>query len=146
MYSVGLRFTFKLHVEVHVGLYLHLCIWLSFPFYEELKIVIQLFLYLLFMLLVVGQLTRQVYESMRREASCLRIQRVLRMYIARKAYRDICASALAIQIGMRGMAARNELRFRRQTQAAIIIQVNHFFGLGQIVELVLRTSGLSSLL
>ncbi|KAJ0054257.1 hypothetical protein Pint_01627 [Pistacia integerrima] len=69
-----------------------------------------------------GQLAREVYESMRREASSLRIQRDFRMYIARKAYKDLFSSASCIQTGMRGMAARNELRFRRQTQAAIIIQ------------------------
>ncbi|KAJ0110865.1 hypothetical protein Patl1_01663 [Pistacia atlantica] len=69
-----------------------------------------------------GQLAREVYESVRREASSLRIQRDFRMYIARKAYKDLCSSASCIQTGMRGMAARNELRFRRQTQAAIIIQ------------------------
>ncbi|KAL5796425.1 hypothetical protein ACOSQ2_001245 [Xanthoceras sorbifolium] len=69
-----------------------------------------------------GQLTRQVYENMRREASSLRIQSNLRMFLARKAYKDLCSSAVCIQTGMRGMAARNELRFRRQTRAAIIIQ------------------------
>lgn len=60
---------------------------------------------------------------MRREASSLRIQRELRMHFARKAYKEICFSAVSIQTGLRGMAARNELRFRRQTKAAIIIQV-----------------------
>ncbi|KAH7517473.1 hypothetical protein FEM48_Zijuj09G0068600 [Ziziphus jujuba var. spinosa] len=69
-----------------------------------------------------GQLARQVYEGMRREASSLMIQRDWRMYTARKAYREIHCSAVSIQTGMRGMAARNELRFRRQTRAAIIIQ------------------------
>ncbi|KAL3531162.1 hypothetical protein ACH5RR_010484 [Cinchona calisaya] len=69
-----------------------------------------------------GELARQVYESMRRETSCLRIQRFLRMHLARKAYRELCSSAVSIQSGMRGMAARNELRFRKQTRAAIIIQ------------------------
>ncbi|KAG8370850.1 hypothetical protein BUALT_Bualt13G0026200 [Buddleja alternifolia] len=69
-----------------------------------------------------GELTRHVYESMRREASCLRIQRVLRMYLARKAYKELCSSALSIQTGMRGLTARNELRFRKQTRAAVLIQ------------------------
>lgn len=69
-----------------------------------------------------GQLTRQVYESMRREASSIRIQRNLRMYLARKAYKELHFSAVSIQTGLRGMAARNELRFRRQTKAAIFIQ------------------------
>ncbi|KAK4408185.1 Myosin-6 [Sesamum angolense] len=69
-----------------------------------------------------GELTRHVYESMRREASCLRIQKDLQMYLARKAYKELCSSAISLQTGMRGMAARSELRFRRQTRAAIVIQ------------------------
>ncbi|XP_062149506.1 myosin-6-like [Alnus glutinosa] len=69
-----------------------------------------------------GQLTRQIYEGMRREASSLMIQRDLRMFLARKAYKDLDSSAVSIQTGMRGMAACIELRFRRQTRAAIILQ------------------------
>ncbi|GFZ13480.1 myosin family protein with Dil domain-containing protein [Actinidia rufa] len=69
-----------------------------------------------------GELARQVYESKRREASCLRIQTVFRMHLDRKAYKELCSSAVSIQAGMRGMAARDELRFRRQTRAAIIVQ------------------------
>lgn len=46
------------------------------------------------------------------------------MHLARKAYKELCSSAVSIQTGMRGMAARNELRFRRETRAAIVIQVN----------------------
>ncbi|GER46091.1 myosin 2 [Striga asiatica] len=69
-----------------------------------------------------GELTRHVYESMRREAACLRIQTELRVYLSRKAYKELCSSAVSIQTGMRGMAARDELRFRRQTRAAIVIQ------------------------
>lgn len=70
-----------------------------------------------------GQLARYIYENMRREAACLRIQRDLRMYLARKAYTELCCSTIVIQSGMRGMAARDDLRFRRQTRAAIMIQV-----------------------
>ncbi|MBA0802680.1 hypothetical protein Gohar_012957, partial [Gossypium harknessii] len=69
-----------------------------------------------------GQLARKVFEGMRREAASLRIQRDLRMHLARKAYKELFSSAVSIQTGMRGMAARNEVRFRRQTRAAIIIQ------------------------
>nr|XP_043608982.1 myosin-6 [Erigeron canadensis] len=69
-----------------------------------------------------GQLTRQVYEKMRREASSIRIQRNLRMHLARKSYNELHNSAVSIQTGLRGMAARNDLRFRRQTKAAILIQ------------------------
>lgn len=74
-----------------------------------------------------GELTRHIYESMRREASCLRIQTDLRMYLARKMYKELCSSAVSVQTGMRGMSARNELRFRRQTKAAIMIQVFFIF-------------------
>lgn len=77
--------------------------------------------------LVLGQLARATYESMRREASCLKIQKNLRMHLARKAYTELCSSAISIQAGMRGMAARNELRLRRQIKAAIVIQVTLYF-------------------
>lgn len=72
---------------------------------------------------MLGQLARATYEGMRHEASCLKIQKNLRMHLARKAYRDLCLSTISIQMGMRGMAARNELRLRRQIKAAVIIQV-----------------------
>ncbi|KAL0419690.1 UNVERIFIED_CONTAM: Myosin-8 [Sesamum radiatum] len=74
------------------------------------------------LLLQIGELTRHIYEGMRREASSIRIQRDLRMYLARKAYQELCSSAVSIQTGMRVMAARNELHFRQQTKAAIVIQ------------------------
>lgn len=105
--------------------YFHVSAFLN-KLYKELRIVYRFFSQCL-SVPIVGQLARQVYETMRREASCLRIQRDLRMYFARKAYKDMCTSAVSIQTGMRGMAARNELRFRRQTRAAIIIQVSLSF-------------------
>lgn len=80
-----------------------------------------------FCLLILGQLARKVYEGMRREAASLRIQRDLRMHLARKAYKELCSSAVSIQTGIRGMAVRNELRFRRQTRVAMIIQVGQGF-------------------
>ena len=76
-----------------------------------------------FNLLSTGQHGRLVYEGMRREAASLRIQTALRMHLAQKAYQESCCAAVSIQTGMRGMAARSEIRFRRQTKAAIIIQV-----------------------
>ena len=77
------------------------------------------------MFLTPGELTRHVYESMRREVASLRIQKYLRMHLASKAFRgEICSSALCIQTGMRAMAARNELRRRWETRAAIVIQVS----------------------
>ena len=45
------------------------------------------------------------------------------MHIAMRAYRELYTSAVSIQTGMRGMVACCELRFRRQTRAATIIQV-----------------------
>lgn len=107
---------------------------LSSQLYPESGIVHK-FLSLFPYVLIAGQLARTVYESMRREASCLRIQRDLRMYLAKKAYKDMCFSAVCIQTGMRGMAARNELRFRRQTRASILIQVTLFFNLNAWVIL-----------
>lgn len=71
-----------------------------------------------------GYLARNVYEAMRREAAALKIQRDLRMFVARKAYTELFSAAVSIQAGMRGMVARNKLCFRRQTKAAIIIQVH----------------------
>lgn len=74
-----------------------------------------------------GKVACHQYESMRREAACLKIQRHSRMYVARNAYKNLYSSAVCIQTGIRGMAARNELRFRIQTRAAIMIQVNISF-------------------
>lgn len=76
--------------------------------------------------MIVGELTRRVYEGRRKESASLRIQRDWRMHVARAAYKKLHFSAISIQTGMRGMAARNELRFRRQTKAAIVIQVRIF--------------------
>ncbi|XP_028093145.1 cation/H(+) antiporter 15-like [Camellia sinensis] len=65
-------------------------------------------------LAALGQLAREVYENIRREASCLIIQRDFCMHLARKAYKELCSSAISIQADMRGMVARDEHRFRRQ--------------------------------
>lgn len=78
----------------------------------------------LFFLFSSGQLARKLYNNMRREAACLRIQKDLRMYIARNSYRRVRSSAVTIQSGLRGMAARNELHSKRQTRAAVVIQVD----------------------
>lgn len=60
---------------------------------------------------------------MRREAACLTVQKDVRMFLARKTYYNLYLAALSVQTGMRGMAARIELQYRKQTQAAIFIQV-----------------------
>ena len=59
---------------------------------------------------------------MRKEVACRTIQKDLRTYLARKAYNRLCSSAISIQTGMRVMGACNELHFRKQTKATIIIQ------------------------
>ncbi|XP_074590119.1 myosin-6-like isoform X1 [Curcuma longa] len=69
-----------------------------------------------------GQLARQIYESMRRQAAAIRIQTFFRMHLGRIVYRELLSSAITIQAGLRGMSARKEFHFRRQTKAAIIIQ------------------------
>ncbi|KAJ8530690.1 hypothetical protein K7X08_023571 [Anisodus acutangulus] len=69
-----------------------------------------------------GQLERALYECMRREAACLKIQKDARKYIARKSYVLLCVSAVSIQAGLLGMAARNELKFRKRKKAATFIQ------------------------
>jgi len=71
----------------------------------------------------VGQLARHQYECMRREAASLKIQKDFLMHISRKAYKNIYDSAIYIQIGLRGMVARNDLRFRKRSHAAAVIQV-----------------------
>jgi myosin-5 len=83
----------------------------------------QLFSDMAFVLIFEGELARSVYRSLRREAASLKIQTSYRMHNARKAYTALSASALIIQSSLRGMAARKEIHFRRQTRAAIIIQV-----------------------
>jgi myosin-5 len=70
-----------------------------------------------------GQIARHYYEDLRREAASLTIQTCYRMHLARKNYRNICSASTTIQSGLRGMAARKELQFRQQTNAAVIIQV-----------------------
>jgi len=45
------------------------------------------------------------------------------MHTARKAYKELFTSAVTIQSALRGMCALKELHFRRQTRAAIIVQV-----------------------
>lgn len=73
--------------------------------------------------LVAGQVARYQYGKMRREAASLRIQKNCRMYLARNSYQKLCSSAVSIQTSMRGMAARNELKSKKQAGAALVVQV-----------------------
>lgn len=61
---------------------------------------------------------------MRKDASAKKIQKNVRRYEARKAYKRVQASGLTLQTALRAIAARKEFRFRKQTKAAVIIQVN----------------------
>ncbi|KAG2320267.1 hypothetical protein Bca52824_013480 [Brassica carinata] len=71
-----------------------------------------------------GQVARVLFEKMRIEVACLRIQNQARTYICQKAYKSLCSSACSVQTGMRAKAARVELQFRKKRRAAIIIQAS----------------------
>lgn len=60
---------------------------------------------------------------MKKEAAAVKIQKHLRKYEARSAYKKLHVSALVLQTGLRAMDARKQFRFRKRTKAAIIIQV-----------------------
>lgn len=68
-------------------------------------------------------MARKLYEQLRREAAALRIEKNFKGYIARKSYFNQRSSAIILQTGLRAMKARDEFRFRKQTKAAIHIQV-----------------------
>lgn len=74
-------------------------------------------------LLQTGQLARKLYEKKRQEAASIRIQKRLRAHKARISYTKLQAAAVAIQTGLRTMAAQNDHQNRRRTKAAKIIQV-----------------------
>jgi hypothetical protein len=71
----------------------------------------------------VGRLACKVYERIKREAAARKIQKHIRRYAARTAYKKLHISALLLQTGLRAMVARKEFRFRKRTKAATIIQV-----------------------
>lgn len=71
----------------------------------------------------VGILACKLYEKIRREAAAKKIQKNIRRYEARKAYKKLHVSALILQTALRAIAARKEFRLRKQTKASIIIQV-----------------------
>ncbi|KAB2009381.1 hypothetical protein ES319_D10G162700v1 [Gossypium barbadense] len=71
-----------------------------------------------------GQMTRHLYEGMRREAASLKIQKYARRFLKRKAYNNLRFSAISIQASLRALSARNELRSRKRTVAATVIQTH----------------------
>jgi len=80
-------------------------------------------MHLISFLSIAGKLACKLYENMRREAAAIKIQKNLCRYITRKSYKTLQLSAVILQTGFRAMSAHNEFRFRKQTKAAIAIQV-----------------------
>lgn len=70
-----------------------------------------------------GRMARKQYEDLRKEAAAVCIQKHVRRWLAQKSYAKTRKAAIFVQAGVRGMIARKEFRRRRQTKAAIIIQV-----------------------
>lgn len=65
----------------------------------------------------------KLYEQLRREAAALRIQKNFRSHVSRTSYVAVQKAAVTLQAGLRAMKARDEFRYRRQSKAAIAIQV-----------------------
>ncbi|KAG5533006.1 hypothetical protein RHGRI_027295 [Rhododendron griersonianum] len=74
-----------------------------------------------------GRIACKIYKGMRREAAALKIQKNVHRYQARKAYQRLQVSVLVLQTGLRAMDARKKFRFRKQTKAAMIVQVVWIF-------------------
>lgn len=68
-------------------------------------------------------MARKSFYHMKRDAAAVRIQTYMRGKLARKKYTDIKISVIILQTGFRAMAARDKLRYRRQTSASTCIQV-----------------------
>ncbi|KAL2934752.1 Myosin-11 [Bienertia sinuspersici] len=68
------------------------------------------------------KLACKLFDSMRRDAASIKIQKNLRRQLCRKNYTQVQFSALTLQKGSRVLASRNEFRFRKQTKAAKSIQ------------------------
>lgn len=60
---------------------------------------------------------------MRREAAAVKIQKNVRRHKARESYLLLQAATVTLQTGLRAMSARKEFRFRKETKAAVHIQV-----------------------
>ncbi|XP_045809003.1 myosin-9-like isoform X3 [Trifolium pratense] len=69
-----------------------------------------------------GRLAFKQYVKLIKEVSAVKIQKNIRRYEARKAYKELHMSVLTLQTALRAIAARKEFRFEKQTKASIIIQ------------------------
>ena len=71
-------------------------------------------------------MARKLYGCMRWEAAAVKIQKNMRRHKARESYLQLQAAAITLQTGLRAMSARKEFRFRKETKAAVHIQVRYF--------------------
>ncbi|CAK7327357.1 unnamed protein product [Dovyalis caffra] len=83
-------------------------------------------------------------EVLGRSASIIQRKKYSRMYLASKAYNNLCFSAVSIQSGMRGMDARNQLWFRKQMRASIVIQSQFRKHSAQLHYLRLRRAAIAT--
>jgi len=60
---------------------------------------------------------------MRKEAAAVKIQKNMRRHKARESYLQLQSAAITLQTGLRAMSACKEFRFRKETKAAVHIQV-----------------------
>lgn len=72
---------------------------------------------------ILGKLACKIYVQLKRQAAAINIQKNSRRHHARKAYKKLQVSVLMVQTVLRAMDARKRFRFRKQTEAAIMIQV-----------------------
>lgn len=75
------------------------------------------------LVITVGRIACKLYETMKIDAATLRIQTNWRGQWARIAFIRVKFAVINLQTGLRAMAARKEFKYRKQTKAAIIIQV-----------------------
>lgn len=68
-----------------------------------------------------------LYENMRRNDAAIKIQKYQRRHITLKLYNTYRSYAIVLEAGLRGMVARKEFRFRKESKAATSIQVSFFY-------------------
>lgn len=73
--------------------------------------------------LLLGLSACKLYEQLRREAAALKIQKNFRSHVSKTSYVAVQKAAVTLQAGLRAMKARDEFRYRKQSKAAIAIQV-----------------------
>lgn len=71
----------------------------------------------------IGRLACKLFDHLRKEAAAVKIQKNIRRYESRKAYKELNVSVLILQTAIRAAAARKKFRFKKQTKASVIIQV-----------------------